>query len=90
MKATSLPRPPIDEVVAVAADQHVVAVAAGDRVVAGAAVDRQSNHAGGQAGRVHRVVAAERVDDERSLAPSEPLTATSAGRPATVKPDPRR
>ncbi len=38
-RAVSLPRPPVTEVVAVAADQHVVAVAAGDGVVAGAAVD---------------------------------------------------
>ena len=64
MKATSLPRPPMIEVVAVAADQHVVAVAADDLVVAGAAVHRQLDHAGGQRGRVDGVVAAQSVDDE--------------------------
>ena len=56
--ATSLPRSPIDDVVAVAAEQRVVALAADDRVVAGAAVEGELDDAGRQRGRVDRVVAA--------------------------------
>ena len=56
----SLPSPPISMSSPCAAE---------DRVVAGAAVDRQLDDAGGQRGRGHGVVAAQRVDDERVVGP---------------------
>ena len=84
-KATSLPRPPVDGVVAVAADQNVVALAADDLVVASPAVHRQPDHAGRQRGRVDCVVAAESVDDESvvgTLGAARPTR--RRGRPVTV------
>src|SRR5262249_39029593 len=57
----------VDGVAAVAGvpDERVVPLAADDEVVAGAAGHGQSDHAGDQVRGVHRVVAAEGVDDER-------------------------
>ena len=72
-----------DEVVVVAAEEHVGALRAEQLIVAGAAVDRQLDHAGGQRRRGDAVVAAERVDDEASFAPSALVMFTCAASPST-------
>src|SRR5262249_45375856 len=73
-----VPRPQERHVVAAAAGHQVVAVApeegvgagaADDGVVAGPAVHRQPDHAGGQGGGAHHVVAAERVHHEGVVRP---------------------
>ena len=54
-----MPAPPMQHVVAVAAQQRVVAGAADQDVVAVAAVEREQRRAGGDAGGVDDVVAGE-------------------------------
>ena len=60
----SSPPPPLEDVVALAAEDQVRAVRAGDRVVAGAAVDGQQRERADAVVRRERVVAAETVDLE--------------------------
>ena len=72
-KATSLPRPPVIDVVAVAAEQHVVAGAADDGVVAGAAVEGQVDHAGASNDASMVSLPPRALTTSVSLAPSEPV-----------------
>ena len=62
--AVSLPRPPVDDVIAVAAEQHVVSVAAGDHIVARTAVDCEVDEMREPVAGRDDIVATIRVDDE--------------------------
>ena len=79
MKATSLPRPPIDQVVALAADEDVVAVAA---------VEGQSDRTGLREPLASMVsLPARALTVSWSIAASLPEMCTEAARPETVMPD---
>ena len=75
----SVPGPPMQDVVARAAEEGVVAGAAEQHVVAVAAVEREQRRAGGHAGGVDDVVAGQRVDRQPVAAGDAPETVTRRG-----------